>query len=127
MASSTYSPNLLQLPLQPPHFRLILAGISISRSKFDLSRKLLLLHHRNFDPIAAKEAGVKCFSDSTADRVGEVSKDGEDAVTPVEEDVIGQEYTNGSPASQKIGDALSLGIREPVYEVPSVALCCLSV
>ncbi|KAL0436976.1 UNVERIFIED_CONTAM: Magnesium transporter MRS2-11, chloroplastic [Sesamum radiatum] len=59
--SSQCSPNLLQLPLHSSQFRLILAGISLSRGKCDFSRKLLLLQQqRSWDPlrpVAAKEVG----------------------------------------------------------------------
>ncbi|KAL3828524.1 hypothetical protein ACJIZ3_017326 [Penstemon smallii] len=124
MASSHCSPNLLQLPFHSPHFRLILAGISLSQSKNDFSRKLLLVQKRNLDPlrpIVAKEVGVKCSAESTeGGSAGEfiVSKGGDDV-----EEVIDQEFCNGSAGSQRIlasGDSLSLGIREPVYEVVEV-------
>ncbi|KAK4482672.1 hypothetical protein RD792_009837, partial [Penstemon davidsonii] len=124
MASSHCSPNLLQLPFHSPHFRLILAGISLSQSKNDFSRKLLLVQKRSLDPlrpIVAKEVGVKCSAESTeGGSAGEfiVSK-GEDDI----EEVIDQEFSNGSAGSQRImasGDSLSLGIREPVYEVVEV-------
>ncbi|KAI3461345.1 hypothetical protein Pfo_018008 [Paulownia fortunei] len=131
--SSQYSPNLLQLPLHSPQFRLILAGISLSRSKCDFSRKLLLLQQqRSWDPlrpIAAKEVGIKCFAEPAEkrDSAGEVvlDKDGDDGVPDdvTVEEVIGQEFSNGSAGSQRIpasGDSLSLGIREPVYEVVEV-------
>ncbi|PIN20265.1 hypothetical protein CDL12_07048 [Handroanthus impetiginosus] len=129
--SSQYSPNLLHLPLQSPQFRLLLAGISLSRSKCELSRKLVLLkQQRSWDslrPVAAKEGGIKCFAeaadekDSAREVVLDKDGDGEDEVTS--EEAISQEFSNGSASSQRIpssGDSLSLGIREPVYEVVEV-------
>ncbi|GFP98026.1 magnesium transporter mrs2-11 chloroplastic [Phtheirospermum japonicum] len=130
--SSQLSPSLLQLPLHSPQFRLILAGISLSRSKFEFSRKLSL-PQRSWDPllrpVSAKEVGIKCFPepseevDSGTELV--LDKDGgdgaKDDVTDVE--VNGQDFSNGSAVSQRIpasGDSLSLGIREPVYEVVEV-------
>ncbi|KAL3620151.1 hypothetical protein CASFOL_035063 [Castilleja foliolosa] len=133
--ASHYSPSLLQLPLQSPHFRLILAEISLSRSKFEFSRKLSLPQpQRSWDPllrpVAAKEFGINCLPepaeefDSGAELV--VDKNGgdgaKDDVTDVEVD--GQDFSNGSAVSQRVpdsGDSLSLGIREPVYEVVEVS------
>ncbi|KAL0390603.1 UNVERIFIED_CONTAM: Magnesium transporter MRS2-A, chloroplastic [Sesamum calycinum] len=131
--SSQCSPNLLQLPLHSPQFRLILAGISLSRGKCDFSRKLLLLQQqRSWDPlrpVTAKEVGIKCFAEpaeETRSVEGVVlDKDGHDGASDdvTVEEVIGQEFSNGSAGSQRIpasGDSLSLGIREPVYEVVEV-------
>lgn len=131
--SSHHYPNLLQLPLHSPQFRLILAGISFSRSKCDFPRKLLLLQQqRSWDPlllpspIAAKKVRVRCSAEPSEDRdrAGEVvlDKDEDHGVGDgfTVEDVIRQEFSNGSAGSQRIpvsGDSLSLGIREPVYEV----------
>ncbi|KAK6144304.1 hypothetical protein DH2020_021124 [Rehmannia glutinosa] len=133
--SSQYSPSLLQLPFQSTQFRLILAGISLSRSKCDFSPKLLLLQQqqRSWDPlrhIAAKEVGIKCFAKPAEeiDSAGEVvlGKDGDDGVRDdvTVEEAIGQDFSNGSAVSQRTptsGDSLSLGIREPVYEVVEVS------
>ncbi|KAL8029685.1 hypothetical protein ABFX02_14G240800 [Erythranthe guttata] len=125
--SSQHSPNLLQLPLHSPQFRLILAGISLSRSKCDLSRKLLLFQQqRSWDPlrpVAAKEVGIRCFPEPAeeSDRAGEVILDkivddvAGNSVTV--EEAIGQDFSNGSQRIPASGDSLSLGIREPVYEV----------
>lgn len=128
--SSQYCPNVLQLPLHSPQFRLILAGISLSRSKYDFSGKLLLLQQqRSWDPlrpVTAKEVGIKCFAEPREERdsAGEavLNKDGDDGVPDdvTVEEVIDQDFSNGSAGSQRIlasGDSLSLGIREPVYEV----------
>ncbi|KAK6144298.1 hypothetical protein DH2020_021118 [Rehmannia glutinosa] len=133
--SSQYSPSLLQLPFQSTQFRLILAGISLSRSKCEFSPKLPLLQQqqqRSWDPlrpIAAKEVGIKCFAKPAEeiDSAGEVvlGKDGDDGVRDdvTVEEAIGQDFSNGSAVSQRTptsGDSLSLGIREPVYEVVEV-------
>ncbi|KAL0460595.1 UNVERIFIED_CONTAM: Magnesium transporter MRS2-11, chloroplastic [Sesamum latifolium] len=131
--SSQCSPNLLQLPLHSSQFRLILAGISLSRGKCDFSRKLLLLQQqRSWDPlrpVAAKEVGIKCFAEPAEERRSAegvvLDKDGDDGVSDdvTVEEVIGQEFSNGSAVSQRIpasGDSISLGIREPVYEVVEV-------
>ncbi|KAH6774727.1 magnesium transporter 10 [Perilla frutescens var. frutescens] len=130
--SSQSSPNLMQLPLHFPQFRLILAGISLSRSKQDFSRKLLLMQQpqpqRSWDPLrhdGAKEVVLKCFAEPTEERESAVEsvldKDGGDEVS--DEEVIGQDFPNGAAASQRIPaavDSISLGIREPVYEVVEV-------
>ncbi|KAG8371226.1 hypothetical protein BUALT_Bualt13G0065700 [Buddleja alternifolia] len=115
--SSQYSSNLLQLPLHSPQFRLILAGISLSQSKCGR----VSLQQKSSDPllrpIAAKEVGIRCFA-TEGESAGEVivSKDEDDEVN-------GQDFSDGSAGSQRIpasGDSLSLGIREPVYEVVEV-------
>lgn len=132
MASSTslsshHSPNFLQLQLHSPQFRLILAGISLSQSKQGFSRKLLLWQQqqprRSWDPlrrIGAKEVLIKCFAEAAEEResAGEtvLDKDRDDGVSD-EEVNIGQDFSNGAAVSQRIPDSLSLGIREPVYEV----------
>ncbi|KAK4408434.1 Magnesium transporter MRS2-A, chloroplastic [Sesamum angolense] len=119
--SSQCSPNLLQLPLHSPQFRLILAGISLSRGKCDFSRKLLLLQQQKgwdpLRPVTAKEVGIKCFAEpaeETRSVEGIVlDKDGHDGASDdvTVEEVIGQEFSNGSAISQRIpasGDSLSL-------------------
>ncbi|KAL1544091.1 magnesium transporter MRS2-11, chloroplastic-like [Salvia divinorum] len=108
------SPNLLQLP---PQFRLISTGISLSQSKQDFSRKLFSCQpRRTCDPLrnlGPKEVEIKCFAEPPEER----ETSGE-AVFDKDGDVnIGQDFPN---ASQRIPDSLSLGIREPVYEVVEV-------
>lgn len=122
--SSQCSPNLLQLPINSPQFRLILAGISLSHSKYDFSRKLLLLQQRNWDPlrpIVAKEVGIKCFAEGKeGNSAGEALLDDEVAKDVTIEEEVDRDFSNGSVVSQRTpatGDSLSLGIREPVYEV----------
>ncbi|KAG6415146.1 hypothetical protein SASPL_122548 [Salvia splendens] len=130
--SSPHSPNPLQLPLHSPHFRLILAGISLSQSKQKISRQLLLWQHhhqqprRIWDPllhVGAKEVAIKCFAESAEEieSSGEsvLDKDGEDGVSDEEVGIV-QDFPNGAAVSQRTSDSLSLGIREPVYEVVEV-------
>ncbi|KAL8525307.1 hypothetical protein ACS0TY_014800 [Phlomoides rotata] len=130
--SSNYSPNLLQLPINCPQFRLILAGISLSRSKYHFSRKLLLLQQqqqqRSWDPlrpIVAKEVGAKCFAEGNSAGEAVLDKGSDDEVpkgVSVKEEVD-RDFSNISVGSQRTpatGDSLSLGIREPVYEVVEV-------
>ncbi|KAL1558195.1 magnesium transporter MRS2-11, chloroplastic-like isoform X2 [Salvia divinorum] len=128
--SSPHSPNPLQLPLHSPHFRLILAGISLSQSKQKFSRKLLLRQQqqqprRSWDPlrhVGAKEVVIKCFAEPAEEieSSGEsVDKNGDGGVSD-EEVSIGQDFPNGAAVSQRVSDSLSLGIREPVYEVVEV-------
>ncbi|XP_041990336.1 magnesium transporter MRS2-11, chloroplastic-like [Salvia splendens] len=110
------SPILLQLP---PQFRLIFTGISLSQSKQDFSRKLFSCQpRRSCDPLrnaGAKEVEtIKCFAEER-ESSGEAvfDKDGEEVN-------IGQDFPNGAAVPQRIPDSLSLGIREPVYEVVEV-------
>ncbi|XP_041991041.1 magnesium transporter MRS2-11, chloroplastic-like isoform X1 [Salvia splendens] len=129
--SSPHSPNPLQLPLHSPHFRLILAGISLSQSKQKISRQLLLWQQqqqprRSWDPlrhVGAKEVVIKCFAESAEEieSSGEsvLDKDGEDGVSDEEVGIV-QDFPNGAAISQRTSDSLSLGIREPVYEVVEV-------
>ncbi|KAG6382436.1 hypothetical protein SASPL_157894 [Salvia splendens] len=129
--SSPHSRNPLQLPLHSPHFRLILAGISLSQSKQKISRQLLLWQQqqqprRSWDPlrhVGAKEVVIKCFAESAEEieSSGEsvLDKDGEDGVSDEEVGIV-QDFPNGAAISQRTSDSLSLGIREPVYEVVEV-------
>ncbi|XP_047967322.1 magnesium transporter MRS2-11, chloroplastic-like [Salvia hispanica] len=117
--SSPHSRNPLQLPLHSPHFRLILAGISLSQSKQKISRQLLLWQQqqprRSWDSlrhVGAKEVVIKCFAESAE----EIESSGESD----EEVGIVQDFPNGAAISQRTSDSLSLGIREPVYEVVEV-------
>lgn len=138
--SSQHSPNFLQLPLHSPQFRLILAGISLSRSKLDFSQQTQQQPpQRSFDPlrhVGAKEFAIKCLAEPAGERerVDEavLDKDGDDGVS--DDETIGRDFPNGAVVSQRIsaaGDSISLGIREPVYEVVSraalfteFATCC---
>ncbi|GER47393.1 magnesium transporter MRS2-A, partial [Striga asiatica] len=81
-------------------------------------------------PVSAAEVGIKCFAvpEDVVDGGGELilDKNGEDEVRDGDSDdeVNGQDFTNGSAVPQRIpfsGDSLSLGIREPIYEVVEVS------
>lgn len=79
---------------------------------------------RSFDPlrhVGSKEVAIKCFAEPVEEieNAGEavLDKDG-DGVS--DDEVIGRDFPNGAAVSQRIpaaGDPISLGIREPVYEV----------
>ncbi|XP_075485085.1 magnesium transporter MRS2-11, chloroplastic isoform X1 [Primulina tabacum] len=113
------SPNYINLPLHLAQFPVILpGGISFSSGKYELiSRKLLVLERswvpRNY---------IRCFAEEEG--AGEiVSRDGDDEDVPIA-DVIDKGFSNGAVGSQRIvsaGDSsLSLGIRDPIYEVVEV-------
>ncbi|CAA0841260.1 Magnesium transporter MRS2-11- chloroplastic [Striga hermonthica] len=134
MESSTpvSSPILFQLPKNSPQFRLILAGISLSKSRCEFSRKLQLARPGRswgtLRPVSAREVGIKCFAEEVVDGGGELilDKNVEDEVRDddSEEELNGQDFPNGSAVPQRIpssGDSLSLGIREPIYEVVEVS------
>ncbi|XP_073312561.1 magnesium transporter MRS2-11, chloroplastic isoform X2 [Primulina huaijiensis] len=113
------SPNYVNLPLHLAQFPVILpGGISFSRCKYELiSRKLLVLE-RSWVP----RNHIRCFAEEEG--AGEiVSRDGDDEDVPIAE-VIDQGFSNGAVGSQRIvnaGDSsLSLGIRDPIYEVVEV-------
>ncbi|XP_051143164.1 magnesium transporter MRS2-11, chloroplastic-like isoform X2 [Andrographis paniculata] len=127
-----FSPNLLQLHLHSSQqLRLILAGISVSRSKCKVSgfSSLQLQRRWGWDdalrPVAGEEVGIKCFGERDGAGDAVLGKNGDDGnVSEVEfEEEVGGKLTNGSATSQRSsasGDSLSLGIREPVYEVVEV-------
>ncbi|XP_073063146.1 magnesium transporter MRS2-11, chloroplastic isoform X2 [Primulina eburnea] len=113
------SPNYINLPLHFAQFPVIFpGGISFSRCKYELiSRKLLVLE-RSWVP----RNHIRCFAEEEG--AGEiVSRDGDDEDVPIAE-VIDKEFSNGAVGSQRIvnaGDSsLSLGIRDPIYEVVEV-------
>lgn len=124
--SSFINPPLQNHPsnlvLLPPHFPLILAaGITLSNPKPPHDKSSLLKNKwdKPLVPYRDEIRTTRCFAESTdaAERDKERVED--------EDDLVGRGYSNGSAASQRItpfssGDSLSLGIREPVYEVVEV-------
>lgn len=110
------SPNFVNLAVHLTRFPVILPGISFSRCEYKFSRKLLVLE-RSWVP----QNSIRCFAEEEG--AGEiVSRDGDDEDgddVPIAE-VIDQGFSNGAVCSQRVvnaGDSLSLGIREPIYEV----------
>ncbi|XP_073151056.1 magnesium transporter MRS2-11, chloroplastic [Henckelia pumila] len=113
------SSNHINLPLHLTQFPVILPGISVSRCKYKFSRKLLVLE-RSWVP----QHYNRCFAASNAEEEGAaeiLSRDGDNEDGDAE--VIDPGFSNGAVGSQRIvnaGDSLSLGIREPIYEVVEV-------
>ncbi|XP_051149245.1 magnesium transporter MRS2-11, chloroplastic-like [Andrographis paniculata] len=75
--------------------------------------------------VAGEGAGIKCFGERDGAGDAVLDKKGDDGnVSEVEfEEEVGGKLTNGSATSQGSSasrDSLSLGIREPVYEVVEV-------
>lgn len=131
------SPHLLQLPVRSPEFRVLIAsGYAIFRSRleFPISRK-------NHAPLLrGRKVRVECAAKSTEIEalVKEGGDDDDDDEVREDDDkvvahgnsvhVVSQDFSNGSASPQRNvsasgGDSLSLGIREPVYEVVEVKTC----
>lgn len=108
---------------------MINGGYAIFRSRLEFP----LLRKSYATPLRARKVRVKCVAKSTElealvkDR-GDDDNDNEDEADEVREDdgdkvvVANGDYVNGAASSQRnvsasSGDSLSLGIREPVYEV----------
>ncbi|KAK4358636.1 hypothetical protein RND71_020865 [Anisodus tanguticus] len=125
------SQHLLQLPVRSPEFRVLIAGYAIFRSRLELpcSRKNHALPLRVLND---RKVRIECVAKST-DLEAALVKDGgedddDDEVRKDDDKVVSQEFSNGSANSQRNvfvsgGDSLSLGIREPVYEVVEVKTC----
>lgn len=111
------APHVLQLPVRSPELRVLIAGYAVFGSRLELP--YLRNNHAPLQ-VKARKVKVKCVAKSTEEEteLEALVKDDED-----DDDVaIRREYSNGSASSQKTvstssGDSLSLGIREPVYEV----------
>ena len=113
---------LLQLPVRSPEFRvLITGGYAIFRSKmeFPFSRKNHAISLR-----ARKVRVVECVAKSTEMEAlmkdgGDDDNDEGDEVRGDDDKVVthGDSVSSQRSASASGGDSLSLGIREPVYEV----------
>ncbi|TMW90920.1 hypothetical protein EJD97_015043 [Solanum chilense] len=121
------APYLLQLPVRSPEFRdLITGGYAIYRSRmeFPFSRKNHATSLR-----ARKVRVVECVAKST--ELEALVKDGGDdndegdEVRGDDDKVVthGDSVSSQRSASASGGDSLSLGIREPVYEVVEVKTC----
>ncbi|XP_009630046.1 magnesium transporter MRS2-11, chloroplastic isoform X1 [Nicotiana tomentosiformis] len=114
------APHVLQLPVRSPELRVLIAGYAVFGSRLELP--YLRKNHAPLQ-VKARKVKVKCVAKSTEEEteLEALVKDDED-----DDDVaIRREYSNGSASSQKTvststGDSLSLGIREPVYEVVEV-------
>nr|XP_009801075.1 PREDICTED: magnesium transporter MRS2-11, chloroplastic isoform X2 [Nicotiana sylvestris] len=113
------APHVLQLPVRSPELRVLIAGYAIFRSRLELP---YLRKNRAPLWVKARKVKVECVAKSTEEtELESLVKDDED-----DDDVaIRQEYSNGSASSPRTGsgssgDSLSLGIREPVYEVVEV-------
>lgn len=128
MASSQF----LQLPAHSSQFNDLLTGYSLLRSRLEASdsknallvlRSPLRLRRSYGEALRPVPVRVKCFSKSTEEKEAEVvSNEGNDENNGGSQlDLARQDLPNGSANSQRIvtstGDSLSLGIREPVYEV----------
>ncbi|CAN4120416.1 unnamed protein product [Withania somnifera] len=125
----TTTPHLLQLPVRSAELRVLIAGdyaICRSRLEFPISRK------SHAPPIlrGARKVRVQCVAKSSEiEALVKEGGDDDDAEEEEEDKVVAHgESVNGSASSQRNvsvsgGDSLSLGIREPVYEVVEVKTC----
>ncbi|XP_027160017.1 magnesium transporter MRS2-11, chloroplastic isoform X2 [Coffea eugenioides] len=129
--------QFLQLPAHSSQFNDLLTGYSLLRSRLEASdsknallvlRSSLRLRRSYGEALRPVPVRVKCFSNSTEEKEAEVvSNEGNDENNVGNQlDLARQDLPNGSANSQRIvtstGDSLSLGIREPVYEVVEVKL-----
>ncbi|XP_040994875.1 magnesium transporter MRS2-11, chloroplastic isoform X2 [Juglans microcarpa x Juglans regia] len=134
MALTPSSPYLLHFPLHSPSattHHLLFADLASSSSFF---QSPWAPSHKSkvsaISPIVIKEASlsrVKCMSKSTAeeDRLIEretiaTSDDGDDPKAPHQSSVPTTGSIGPQRVSTSLSDSLSLGIREPVYEVLEV-------
>lgn len=122
------APYLLQLPVRSPEFRVLITGgyaIFRSRMEFPFSRKNHATSLR-----ARKVRVVECFAKSTELETlvkdgGDDDNDDGDEIRGDDDKVVthGDSVSSQRSASASGGDSLSLGIREPVYEVVEVKTC----
>ncbi|XP_006349060.1 magnesium transporter MRS2-11, chloroplastic [Solanum tuberosum] len=122
------APYLLQLPVRSPEFRVLITGgyaIVRSRMEFPFSCKNYATSLR-----ARKVRVVECVAKSTELEAlvkdgGDDDNDDGDGVRGDDDKVVthGDSVSSQRSASASSGDSLSLGIREPVYEVVEVKTC----
>uniref|UniRef100_M0ZI43 Magnesium transporter n=1 Tax=Solanum tuberosum TaxID=4113 RepID=M0ZI43_SOLTU len=116
------APYLLQLPVRSPEFRVLITGgyaIVRSRMEFPFSCKNYATSLR-----ARKVRVVECVAKSTELEAlvkdgGDDDNDDGDGVRGDDDKVVthGDSVSSQRSASASSGDSLSLGIREPVYEI----------
>ncbi|CAK9186798.1 unnamed protein product [Ilex paraguariensis] len=134
----SYSPShspFVQLPVQSSSQYPLFAGYSLFGSRWSSSPVLLQRNSVPMFPISARlPCKIKCLAKSTEDTEPEtLTSDGDDdksreavKVGPQQDsvDVVRPELSISQSGSHRIatssGDSLSLGIREPVYEVVEV-------
>lgn len=123
--ASTTPPQILQLPVHSSQFRYIFAGYSLCRSRLKVlkSNSLLLFRkedlHKNYDPLRLGCVSVKCFAKSLIkddDLGGDVTVGRRESSELALSDIS----TGSHRITASSGDSLSLGAREPVYEVVEV-------
>lgn len=122
------APYLLQLPVRSPEFRVLITGgyaIVRSRMEFPFSCKNYATSLR-----ARKVRVVECVAKSTELEAlvkdgGDDDNDDGDEIRGDDDKVVthGDSVSSQRSASASSGDSLSLGIREPVYEVVEVKTC----
>ncbi|KAK6776455.1 hypothetical protein RDI58_027456 [Solanum bulbocastanum] len=122
------APYLLQLPVRSPKFRVLITGgyaIFRSQMEFPFSRKNHAISLR-----APKVRVVECVAKSTELEAlvkdgGDDDNDEGDEIRGDDDKVVthGDSVSSQRSASASSGDSLSLGIREPVYEVVEVKTC----
>ncbi|KAM7522452.1 hypothetical protein LguiA_012354 [Lonicera macranthoides] len=137
--ATTVPSTMLQLPIQSPcsHSRyLLLTGFTVFRSTWSLAPLSLKMSSKaSVYTVSLKVSPrFKCVTKSTEESGSEtLARDGDDEdelrdnlkAEPNEKvgDVVRHEFSSGSTGSQRIvspSDSLSLGIREPIYEVVEV-------
>nr|GLL31154.1 magnesium transporter MRS2-11, chloroplastic-like [Ipomoea trifida] len=130
MAAAFQAPYLLQLPVRSPQLRIVLSGECPVLLPFRISGLPSLHRGRRVSVKVRTLDVVRCLTKSTVEpeQEGLVDREisGDDSkVDPQEvlaEAAAQKEFSSASVGQRKVvaGDSLSLGIREPVYEVPNV-------
>lgn len=124
MAAALQAPYLLQFPLRSPQLRFVLSGDFPVRFS-----ALSSLHRGRAVSVKVKVRTldvVRCLTKSTVEGLvdGEISGDDDTKIDPQEAltEAAQKEFSSASVGQRKAvaGDSLSLGIREPVYEVSRV-------
>ncbi|KAL3530461.1 hypothetical protein ACH5RR_009783 [Cinchona calisaya] len=135
MASSQFLP----LPVHSSQFQHLSAGYSLFRSRLEASdsknsllflRRSVLFRKSYGEPLRPVSVRIRCSArppeEEDTEVVTKVGNDevGEENKAGSQLDSAPHEFPNGCATSQRIvtssGDSLSLGIREPVYEVVEV-------
>ncbi|XP_019181714.1 PREDICTED: magnesium transporter MRS2-11, chloroplastic-like [Ipomoea nil] len=130
MAAAFQAPYLLQLPVRSPQLRIVLSGECPVLLPFRISGLPSLHRGRRVSVKVRTLDVVRCLTKSRVEPEQEVLVDreisGDDSKVDPQEELAEaaaqKEFSSASVGQRKVvaGDSLSLGIREPVYEVLEV-------